>query len=43
MDQMINKDLVKKLRNERAWSQEQLSAVSGLSLRTVQRIFGVRS
>ncbi|WP_041525018.1 helix-turn-helix transcriptional regulator [Gilvimarinus agarilyticus] len=38
MDQMINTKLIKKLRNERAWSQEQLSSVSGLSLRTVQRI-----
>ena len=38
MDQMINTDLVKKLRSEHAWSQEQLSSISGLSLRTVQRI-----
>ena len=35
---MIDKILIKKLRNERAWSQEQLSSISGLSLRTVQRI-----
>jgi len=38
MDQMIDTDLIKKLRNDRAWSQEQLSTISGLSLRTVQRI-----
>ncbi len=38
MEQMINKDLVKKLRNERTWSQEQFSSISGLSLRTIQRI-----
>lgn len=38
MDQMIDTNLIKKLRAERAWSQEQLSSVSGLSLRTVQRI-----
>ena len=35
---MIDKDYIKKLRNERTWSQEQLSSISGLSLRTVQRI-----
>ena len=38
MDTMINSDLVKQLRLERAWSQEKLAAVSGLSLRTIQRI-----
>lgn len=38
MEKMINKDLIKKLRNNRSWSQDQLAAVSGLSLRTVQRI-----
>jgi len=38
MEQMIDKDLVKKLRNDRTWSQEQLSSISGLSLRTIQRI-----
>lgn len=38
MDQMIDTKLIKKLRNERTWSQEHLSSVSGLSLRTVQRI-----
>lgn len=34
----ISKDMVKKLRTERNWSQETLSEKSGLSLRTVQRI-----
>lgn len=38
MEQMIDKDLIKKLRNERSWSQDQLASVAGLSLRTVQRI-----
>jgi len=38
MEQMIDKDSVKKLRNERSWSQDQLASISGLSLRTVQRI-----
>ena len=38
MEQMINKDLIKKLRNERSWSQDQLASISGLSLRTIQRV-----
>jgi len=38
MEEMINKELIKKLRSEKCWSQEHLSLVSGLSLRTVQRI-----
>ena len=38
MDEMINNNLIKRLRNQRAWSQEQLASISGLSLRTVQRI-----
>jgi len=29
---------VKKMREERAWPQEQLAAVSGVSVRTIQRI-----
>lgn len=38
MEQMINKDLVKKLRSERSWSQDQLATISGLSIRTIQRV-----
>jgi DNA-binding XRE family transcriptional regulator len=38
MEEMIDKDLIRKLRGERSWSQDQLASISGLSLRTVQRI-----
>ena len=38
MDEMINRDLVRQLRSERCWSQEHLALVSGISLRTVQRV-----
>jgi transcriptional regulator with XRE-family HTH domain len=38
MDMQINIELVKSHRNKRAWSQTQLAEVSGLSLRTIQRI-----
>ncbi len=38
MDMKINVDLLKNLRNEKAWSQDQLASVAGVSLRTVQRI-----
>ena len=38
MEMQINIDLIKIQRNNRAWSQSQLAEVSGLSLRTVQRI-----
>lgn len=38
MEQMINKELVKKLRSERSWSQDQLATISGLSIRTIQRV-----
>ena len=38
MEYMVDKDLIKKLRIERSWSQDQLASVSGLSLRTIQRI-----
>jgi transcriptional regulator with XRE-family HTH domain len=34
----INSALVKKLRTEKSWSQEELAIASGLNLRTVQRI-----
>lgn len=34
----LNKDTLKNHRDSRAWSQTQLAEVSGLSLRTVQRI-----
>ena len=34
----IKADLIWKLRQARAWSQEELAAASGLSLRTIQRI-----
>jgi DNA-binding XRE family transcriptional regulator len=38
MNIMISVDLIKKLRNQRSWSQDQLASIAGLSLRTVQRI-----
>lgn len=38
MEMQINIELVKSHRNQRAWSQTQLAEVSGLSLRTIQRI-----
>lgn len=34
----INSALVKELRSEKSWSQEELALASGLNLRTVQRI-----
>ncbi len=34
----INAELVKRLRQERHWSQEQLSEMCGLNLRTIQRL-----
>jgi transcriptional regulator with XRE-family HTH domain len=34
----INTQLVKKLRADRQWSQEQLAAACGLNLRTIQRL-----
>nr|WP_283254779.1 helix-turn-helix transcriptional regulator [Luteimonas galliterrae] len=34
----INAELIKRLREERGWSQEHLAAVSGLSARTIQRL-----
>ena len=38
MENMINRELLKKLRSKKNWSQEELATVSGLSHRTVQRI-----
>ena len=38
MDIMIDKNRVRKLRNQHAWSQDNLASASGLSLRTIQRI-----
>ena len=33
-----NAQLIRKLREDRAWSQEHLAAVAGLSARTIQRV-----
>lgn len=38
MDMKIDSTLVKSEREKRAWSQEHLSKVSGLGLRTIQRV-----
>jgi transcriptional regulator with XRE-family HTH domain len=38
MEMKINTRLLKKLREEKSWSQEHLAEVSNLSLRTVQRV-----
>ena len=38
MEMKINSNRVKQLRSQRSWSQDQLASVSGLSLRTIQRI-----
>lgn len=38
MDVMIDKNCVRKLRSQRAWSQDHLASASGLSLRNIQRI-----
>lgn len=38
MEMELNKETLKSQRDSRAWSQTQLSDVSGLSLRTIQRI-----
>ncbi|MCH8537558.1 MAG: helix-turn-helix domain-containing protein [Alkalimonas sp.] len=37
-DMSINAEQVKSLRESRGWSQEQLAEISGLSLRTIQRV-----
>jgi len=38
MEMQVNIDVIKTQRSNRAWSQTQLAEVSGLSLRTIQRI-----
>ena len=38
MDMAINADLVRQLRSKANWSQEDLAAASGLSIRTIQRV-----
>src|SRR5688572_7374617 len=38
MEMQINANLLKHERNKRAWSQEHLALVTGLGLRTIQRI-----
>ena len=37
-DMYTNAQLIRKLREDRAWSQEHLAAVAGLSARTIQRV-----
>ena len=36
----VSSDVVRRLRAERGWSQEQLAVAAGLSLRTIQRVEG---
>ena len=38
MDMKINSNLIIQLRKQRAWSQQHLSDICGLSLRTIQRV-----
>ncbi len=38
MDMKVKSSLIRKLRSERLWSQEQLAEISGLGLRTIQRL-----
>lgn len=38
MEMKVNSKIVRSLREERAWSQEHLAQVAGVSLRTIQRI-----
>ena len=38
MEYMVNSELIKNQRKDRTWSQDHLASVSGLSLRTIQRI-----
>lgn len=37
-DMKINTTTVKRMRNDRAWSQEQLAEIANVSLRTIQRV-----
>jgi len=37
-DMKLNPTIIRRLREARHWSQEQLAAAAGLSLRTVQRV-----
>ena len=37
-DMKLSAKTVKRLRNERSWSQEQLAEIAGVSLRTIQRV-----
>jgi len=38
MDMKVKSSLIRKYRTERLWSQEQLAEISGLGLRTIQRL-----
>ena len=38
MDMKVNSKLIVQYRHQRAWSQQHLSMVAGVSLRTIQRI-----
>lgn len=38
MEIMINPDIIKDLRLQKSWTQEQLAGAAGLSLRTIQRV-----
>ncbi|WNC72717.1 helix-turn-helix transcriptional regulator [Thalassotalea psychrophila] len=38
MDMKINIKLIKKLRTEKSWTQDQLAMIAGVSLRTIQRL-----